>query len=75
MLVKDHFKRISWEELLAFNFKGGRVSRGNSMHHRTLSEVNRAMKKELPSGEKEGGEKAQQAEMRFMKKRNQEEKV
>ncbi len=35
ILVKDHFKRISWEELFAYNFKNGKISKHG--HHRALS--------------------------------------
>jgi serine/threonine protein kinase len=53
ILVKDHFKRISWEELFTYSFRGGKVTKhSNQNHHRALSETNRVLRKES-TGEKE----------------------
>jgi serine/threonine-protein kinase ULK/ATG1 len=70
MLVKDHFKRISWEELLAYSFRGGRLAR-TSTHHRALSETNRLLRKESLPEKGEDAKGQLPADTRFYKKRGQ----
>jgi serine/threonine protein kinase len=47
-LVKDHFKRISWDELLNLPMRPQRSdsNRQNTSHQRALSEYNRTNKRE-----------------------------
>lgn len=69
ILVKDHFKRISWDDLFSYSLKGGKINKNGGVHHRVLSETNRIMKKDtMTSYEKEN---KPVVEAKFMKKKSQ----